>query len=354
MERQARARFLVFRVSRLSLALLLLALLALLLYPARGFMPVAVLAPSNPTIRQGVVMLGRDFSGRTEAEARAMLAEMAALLEAVPVAAREQKEADGVSYVVPELNGHSLDIDSTIFRLTMAAEGTRVEPATRIQTPAKRLGDYPVAVIRRGNPEKSAVSLLINVDWGTEELKQMLPILKARGVRTTFFVSGKWAEKNRELLKAMADEGHEVASHGHDLSSGPSDLARAGRLKADIEQSVRVIEAATGRKVRYFAPHMSEISPEIVRTAADLNLRTVLYSLDTVDWMPTVTEEKILQTVGRAKAGDIVLMHPKANTARALDRMLLDLTARRLQAVTLSELISPDPGAPAGVPQGKH
>lgn len=344
MERPVRARFLVFRVNRILLAILLMLLLILIFSPSGGIMP--AIAPGDLRIRQGVTMLGRDFSGRTEAEARSMLDEMQTLLASEPVEAREIRNGDGLSYVIPELNGYTLDVDSTLFRLSVAAEGSRVEPARRISTPARRLGDYPGGVIRTGNADKPAVALLINVDWGTRELVQMLPVLKRRGVRATFFVSGRWADENKELLKTIAGDGHELASHGYDLTVGPLALARAGKLRPDLERSVASIEGATGRVVRYWAPHMSELSPDLVRTAADLNLRTVLYSLDTIDWRDSTTPEMILTRTARAKAGDLILMHPKPTTAAVLERLIQALQARHLQPVTLTELISPDPGEP--------
>lgn len=353
MQRPFRAYFRAVRISRMAIAGLFLVLLtALLLLPREESRPSS--APVDASIRQGVVMSGRDFSGKTEAEARAMLAEMAAALESDPRSAAESLRAGGVVYVVPELNGHSLDTENTLFRLKVAAEGTRVEPATRIKQPARRLADFPDGVIQRGNPAKPVVALLINVDWGTPEVVQMAPILKRRGVRATFFVSGRWAEQNPDLLRSLVADGHEVASHGHTLNSGPASLARSGRLRPDIERSVSVIEKITGHTVRYYAPHMSEINPEIVRTARELHLRTVLYSLDTIDWQNSTTGEMILTRIGRAKPGDLILLHPKPNTARVLEQAIIDLQARRLAPVTLSDLLSPHPESSDSTWRGEH
>lgn len=353
MERPVRAYFRAVRISRLVVATFLLVLLIVIfLLPGGGSRPVS--APRESSIKQGVVMWGRDFSGKSESEARAMLAEMAPGLESDPRSAAESLRVDGVSYVVPEVNGQSLDLENTLFRLKMAAEGSLVEPATRIKHPERRLSDFPDGVIRRGNPVKAVVSFLINVDWGTPEVAQMAPILKRRGVRVTFFVSGRWAQQNPDLLRTLTSDGHEVASHGHNLSSGPASLARAGQLRADIERSVAVIEKTTGHNVRYYAPHMSEINPEIVKTARELNLRTVLYSLDTIDWRDSTTGEMILTRIGRAKAGDLILLHPKPNTVKVLEQAILDLQSRNLTPVTLSELLSPDPGRADSAWTGEH
>jgi peptidoglycan-N-acetylglucosamine deacetylase len=352
LERWAHARFAVIRINRWSVALVILVVLALLLLPSRSFRPASAPpgAIAGARVKQGVILMGRDFSGRAEEEAREMLKEMG--FEAAPMAAREERK-EGVSYVIPEVNGYTLDEDQTWLRLATAGEGSLVEPVVRVHTPTRRLSDYPQAIIRQGNPSKQAVALLINVDWGTKELTEMLPVLKRRGVKVTFFVSGRWADGNKRLLKEMAEDGHEIATHGYNLQFGPSDLARAGKLSEDIAKSVAAIEKITGTKISYYAPHKSEAEPVIVKTARDLKLTTVLYSLDTVDWMESTTGERILGTMGKAMPGDLILMHPKPNTARVLEKALIALAAKGLHPVTLSDMLSPAPDSAASW-RGQH
>ncbi|MGE5675350.1 MAG: polysaccharide deacetylase family protein [Mycobacterium leprae] len=345
MERFARARFQVIRVNRWSLALVLLLLLAILLYPIGKNLP----AGSSPdeTIKEGVTLMNRDFSGKSEAEARTMLNEMALNMHQPAVAAKETKDANGISYVTPELDGYHLDVDTTWFRLSTAKAGSRVNPATAAELPAKSLAEFPMSVIRQGNAGKKEVALLINVDWGELELAKMLPVFKKLGAKATFFVSGKWANNNKDLLKKIAADGHEIATHGYDLASGPKAMYKANKLKSDIAHSVEVIQQITGMPVRYYAPHQSEVDADILRTAGELKLRTVLYSLDTVDWSDSTSGDKILTTLNKAMPGDLVLMHPKPNTARVLEQALLRFQQKGLHPVTLSELLSPEPELPS-------
>lgn len=340
MERRARAHFRVVHINRWSLALAILIVLALLLLPGGRYLPVL---SGQRVVAQGVTIWERDFSGRTELEARTMLQQMAETYLSAPVDAREAVDATGVSYVIPELNGYVMNVDATWTRLAAAEPNTRVEPSTQAQPAVKKLADFPRSVIRQGNPDKQAVGLLINVDWGEKELPKMLSVLKQRGVKATFFVSGRWAEKFPRLVKSMADDGHEIASHGYDLSAGPRALLKAGKLKADIARSRQAIQDITGIPIQYWAPHMSEVDAAIVKTAADLELRTVLYSVDTVDWKPGVTTEQILTKFRHAKAGDLILLHPKPATAQVLDQAVTQLQTRGLTPLTLSDMLSPDP-----------
>jgi peptidoglycan/xylan/chitin deacetylase (PgdA/CDA1 family) len=343
-ERQVRAHFRVIRVNRWGLALALLVALALLLLPGSKYLSVFASGSADAAVIQpGVTMLGRDFSGKTKSQARDILVSMAPGFRGDPKPATLEWK-DGVSYVNPELDGYELDVDATWVKLAASPANREVEPATRLHTPSKKLADFPQSVIKHGNPGKQAVGLLINVDWGDKELQDMLPVLKKHGVHVTFFVSGRWAQQHPNLLKTMAADGHQIETHGYTLNDdGPTGLARQGKLKSDIAKSVETISQVTGMPVKFYAPHKSEVNPEILKTAADLNLRTVLYSLDTVDWMDSTTPDMIMKTFRNAMAGDLILLHPKPNTAKVLDAGLLQFLSRGLKPVTLTELLSPEP-----------
>jgi hypothetical protein len=340
-ERLARARFRVIRINRWSLVVVLAMLLTLLLLP--GKYRQAAGDGGGQTIRPGVTLANRDFSGVTEAQARAMLRQMAPTFAQQPVDARVGQLPSGISYVIPELNGYALDEEKTWQALASAGAHTRVEPVARVYTPSKKLTDYPQSVIRQGNPNKQGIGLLINVDWGTDELQQMLAIFQKRGVKVTFFVSGRWAEQNQALLKQMAAQGHEIATHGHNLEHGPFELARQGKLQADIARSVAQIQQVTSTPVRYYAPHRSEVNEAVIKAAGDLQLRTVLYSLDTVDWRDPAPA--VLAVLSKAMPGDLILMHPKPATVQVLETALARFQSQGLTPMTLSQLLSPEPSS---------
>jgi hypothetical protein len=353
-DREALATFWVFRLNRwVVLGALGLFGLALLL-PIR-LLPAAGPGHRSAIIAQGVFLWGHDFSGQTAEEARQNLQVLAHEIDRAPVDAQVMM-SDGVSYVTPEQNGWTLDVEQTLFKLTAAGEGGVVRPVLKAKAPAHKLSDYPDSIIRQAGTSQQALGLLFNVDWGEKELGAILPILKAKGAHVTFFVSGRWAQKNPDLVRQMVSDGHEIASHGYDLSYGPMDLARAGRLKGDIAQSVSTIQGITKKPVHYWAPHMSEVSPEIVKTASALRLRTVLYSIDTIDWRADATPQSVMAKVQSAKAGDLILMHPKPVTVNILPALLQRLQENGLQPVTLSQLLSGGSGGPTetGAPLGGH
>ena len=77
--------------------------------------------------------------------------------------------------------------------------------------PAASLADR---VYYNGNRESCRISLMFNVYWGGEFLGGIMDVLEQYGVRATFFIGGCWADDNAELVKEIADRGHELGNHG--------------------------------------------------------------------------------------------------------------------------------------------
>ena len=80
--------------------------------------------------------------------------------------------------------------------------------------------------------------------------------LKSRNIQATFFVLGWIAEKHPEVVRAIAEDGHEIESHGY--SHRAIEELTPAELCVEIQRSRILIEAITGKKVRGFrAPSFS-------------------------------------------------------------------------------------------------
>lgn len=84
----------------------------------------------------------------------------------------------------------------------------------------------------------------------------ILDALAEREVKATFFVVGEIARTHPNLIRAMADSGHEVASHGWDHRRVHSFTPET--FREDIRQSKDALEQASGTPVvGYRAPTFS-------------------------------------------------------------------------------------------------
>jgi polysaccharide deacetylase family protein (PEP-CTERM system associated) len=89
---------------------------------------------------------------------------------------------------------------------------------------------------------------------------RLLETLAGRGVRATFFVLGWVAERHPALVAAIADAGHEVASHGYDHRR--VDRLDPESFRADLRRASDAIGAACGRTVRGFRAPSFSVSAE--------------------------------------------------------------------------------------------
>src|SRR5690606_9119361 len=93
--------------------------------------------------------------------------------------------------------------------------------------------DRPIYLIPTSEP---AVALTFDISWGEKSPGPILDILKEKQVTATFFLSGPWVESHPELAKRIADEGHEIASHGH-RHINYSPLSRAEIIRSEEHTS---------------------------------------------------------------------------------------------------------------------
>lgn len=292
-----------------------------------------------------VDLAGTDVSGWREGQLRALIKGWAGQIHQPPLDAYQDRATRGL---IPHLNGLDVDEAASLERALAAPPGSHVDLVYREIPPKHTLDQMPDGAIYRGNEAKHAVTFLVNVAWGEQYLAAMLETFRKKGVGATFFLVGEWAGRLPEQAAAIAADGHEIASHGHTAAAfatlGPEQVAQ------EIRRAETAIMAATGQKPAFFSPHRGEISPQLLQTARTLGYPTVLWSLDTVDWSNPGVDWMLQRILSRAHNGALILMHPTAQTAEALEPMIDGLQRKGFRIVTLKTLLSPSPLARDGDP----
>ncbi|NLK08260.1 MAG: polysaccharide deacetylase family protein [Firmicutes bacterium] len=199
------------------------------------------------------------------------------------------------------------------------------------------MGESAPQAIYRGDPAQPLMSFAVNVDWGQEVLPDMLRIFEKENVRVTFFVTGRWAKLYPDVLREMAEAGHEIANHGmqHDHPLQLGDWA----LTMHILENQKLLTEIIGSPVQLYAPPYGEVDRRIVATANNLGFHTIMWTIDTIDWQEPSVETTVRRVVDKAENGAIVLMHPKPNTAKALPQMIEGLRQKGFLLVPIGHLL---------------
>lgn len=192
--------------------------------------------------------------------------------------------------------------------------------------------------IYHGNENEPRIALTFNVDWGEEYIPGILNALDAYQAKATFFLTGRWAKKFPELTQEIAKRGHEIGNHGY--SHPHPDKISKEQNQEEIKAAEKVIQEIANIKTNLFAPPYGEHGAHVLRAADELGYRTILWTVDTVDWDQGRTAEMIqTKVIDKAQNGVIVLMHPTDRTLKALPAILKNLKDKGYEFVTVTEVL---------------
>lgn len=119
------------------------------------------------------------------------------------------------------------------------------------------------------------------------------------GVRATFFTIGEYARRYPSVIRALAQAGHEVASHSH---AHPRNFSTLGReeVRKDLETAHETLADVTGRApVGFRAPGFTT-SPALIETLAELGYA---YDSSIVPSWSYTTLKHVYRMAGLASTG---------------------------------------------------
>lgn len=189
-------------------------------------------------------------------------------------------------------------------------------------------------------PKSNKVAVTLDMGSIGDATLDVLQTLKANGVHATFFVTGKWAEQNPDLLRAIVAGGHEVGNHTYShpdfTTLGPQQMAD------ELNHTESIVKSIAGVSPRpYWRPPYGAYNAAVLREAKSFGYETIYWTVDGLDWRDDTTVASVIaRDVKGADGGSIILMHgglPKA--AQALPSVLKQLRAKGLQPTSLSDVL---------------
>jgi peptidoglycan/xylan/chitin deacetylase (PgdA/CDA1 family) len=141
---------------------------------------------------------------------------------------------------------------------------------------------------------------------------RLLEVLASHDVRATFFLVGKFAQAEPELVRRIAAGGHLIGNHS--WSHPNLALASASRVREELSRTKETLEQIAGAPVRFFRPPFGARRPVVFRVARSLGMTPVLWNAMTSDWrgplVDTIAERltrRIDRLGRRGRAANIVL-----------------------------------------------
>jgi peptidoglycan/xylan/chitin deacetylase (PgdA/CDA1 family) len=170
--------------------------------------------------------------------------------------------------------------------------------------------------------DEPVVALTFDVTFDRGDGPLILDILRERGVRATFAITGVWARENPDLMQRIVNEGHHLMNHTWDHPSltgeftGSLNFEPRAPLSRDeiirqLQRTEDLVREQVGVDMRpYVRPPYGDYNDETLAALADAGYTyNIMWTVDTLGWYARPVSEVIDRALDAAQPGANILMH---------------------------------------------
>ncbi|MFI3212979.1 MAG: polysaccharide deacetylase family protein [Eubacteriales bacterium] len=183
--------------------------------------------------------------------------------------------------------------------------------------------------------EKKKVALTFDDGPNKVYTETLLEGLAERNVVATFFVIGKKAEENSEIIEKMNQQGHLIGNHTYShiqLTAENEDI-----YKEEILYTNSLLEEIIGKETLFIRPPYGVWNEEYEE---DLNMFPVLWTVDPLDWCTLNANTVFTRVINEVKENDIILLHDDYETSVTAALAIVDeLQKQGYEFVTVDEIL---------------
>ena len=179
----------------------------------------------------------------------------------------------------------------------------------------------------------------------------LLDLLSRESAPSTFFVAGSGVASFPDIAKRMVDEGHIIGNH----TFSHIDFYKVGNFRGEqeINQTQRMIIAATGHETAYFRPPYGGNTDQSLRNglksilaAQQLGYTIVSYDFDSNDWhFPEGVEPTYPELDGDSK---VILLHDgggdRTQTFAYVEELIRQAKSKGYNFATIDNIAANDSG----------
>ena len=193
-------------------------------------------------------------------------------------------------------------------------------------------------IVRGPHSTNGKPELALTFDDGPhpEWTPRLLDRLDKLDLRATFYVIGNLAEQYPEIIRRIADSGHELGNHTYSHSE-PSQTS-SEKFLDEIRQTDDVLNALTGRVTQTVRPPKGELAWNKLRGIWRFQKTVALWNVDPKDFrMKSTSEMDAWFKSYKPADGDIVLLHDNHPYAcQAVDLMASNGTFDKFESTAIS------------------
>jgi glycosyltransferase involved in cell wall biosynthesis/peptidoglycan/xylan/chitin deacetylase (PgdA/CDA1 family) len=167
---------------------------------------------------------------------------------------------------------------------------------------------------------------LITLDDGPHPIgtQMILDVLNKHEAKAMFFLLGYQVEKYGDIVKTIADNGHELGIHS--WTHTDCSYLTTNEVIRMLDDTVNLILKTTGKDPKYARPPYGKLSPSYLGACRELDLIPVGWDTSSEDWGANSEKEIIIKLATEGVKQKVLLFHDGTgnpeNTAKALEWLL--------------------------------
>lgn len=202
---------------------------------------------------------------------------------------------------------------------------------------------YPETFLSSLPTQKKIIALTFDDGPDSRSTIKVLDILELYNIPATFFVIGQNIDKHREVIYRAIKNGHQIANHSWSHIRPTS--VSTSELIGEVEKTQKKLQEM-GITTKIFRPPYGLVTPQQMEALKALGYKTVIWSIDSMDWYTSNPQEIIQCVLSNVHPGAIILMHcaggpdNRNGTIEALPLIISALKKEGYQFVTIQQLIN--------------
>lgn len=227
-----------------------------------------------------------------------------------------------------------------IYGLSNNLSANSIDKMQKWRDKAKTYGEeYPAVVFLNDQPKSNTVYLTF--DDGPDHVitPQIVDILAENNVCGNFFFIGKEIKKYEDVVKKAYDNKNFVG--GHCFTHTKLTTMSCDQVKKELTDTNDILKSITGAAPSFVRPPYGDINDDVISDFKDLNIKIVLWSIDTLDWSQKDASNIVNNVTEHIRPGDIILMHcnsDKKETAKALPKVIKAIKDKGYTMGTFNQL----------------
>lgn len=198
-------------------------------------------------------------------------------------------------------------------------------------------------IIARVETERPVVALTFDDGPSVRFTPDVLTILRERGVKATFFLTGKETEENLPQARMIVSEGHQLGNHSYTHSNmmfmGPA------RIREEIERTDAAIRAAGYEGEIMFRPPYGKKLLTLPWYLSRHDRKTIMWDVEPESFPDVADDASALAShvIEQTRNGSIIIMHvmyrSREVSRQALPLIIDGLRQRGFEFVTVAQLL---------------